>query len=392
MTRFVFFLIALIFAVWLGIHIQADPGYALFSYGHWSVEMPLWLAILILVLLFIIIHWLTRLCHFSSSVSGRVRMWSSKRRLRNAQHRTSQGLIDLSEGNWRRAEKNLVKAANDGDAPLINFLAAAKAAQEQGAYERRDNYLRKAHNMNPDAKIAVELTQAQLQIHHKQLEQALATLRHLRELSPKHSFVLKLLKSVYFELKDWKSLVELMPELRRAQVDDPLMLNDIEELAYSNLFTEASLKEPETIDTLWNELPKNLKAKPAFISLYTEHLLRTQQNESAEKLIRESLKRDWDKDLVKLYGSIPDVDHKKQLFIAETWLKTNKGDHDLLLVLGRLSKLNQLWGKARSYFEASIAIKPSTEAYFELGQLFEQLNEVPMALDCYRKAAALKSC
>jgi len=104
------------------------------------------------------------------------------------------------------------------------------------------------------------------------------------------------------------------------------------------------------------------------------------------------LKKDWDKDLVKLYGSIPDVDHKKQLFIAETWLKTNKGDHDLLLILGRLSKLNQLWGKARSYFEASIAIKPSTEAYFELGQLFEQLNEVAMALDCYRKAAGLKSC
>lgn len=390
MVRFIFFVVALIFAVWIGIHIQSDPGYALFSYGHWNIEMPLWLAVLGIFIVIIISHWLMRLCHFSSSVSGRVRIWSSKRRLRNAQHRTSQGLIDLSEGNWRRAEKNLVKAANDGDAPLINFLAAAKAAQEQGAYERRDNYLRKAHNINPDAKIAVELTQAQLQIHHKQLEQAVATLRHLRELAPKHSFVLKLLKSVYVELKDWKSLVELMPQLRKAQIEDPELLDTIEEVAYSNLLTDASLKEPETIQTLWDHLPKNLKNKPAFILRYCEYLLSIHENEAAEKLVRETLKREWDKDLVKLYSSIPDTDYKKQLLVAESWLKTNKGDSELLLCLGRLCKLNQLWGKARSYIEASIAIKATTEAYSELGQLFEQLNDAPMALDCYRKAAGLK--
>lgn len=390
MIRFIFYVVVLIFAVWLGVHIHTNPGYALFSYGHWTIEMPLWIAIAFIVILFVIIHWLTRLCYFSSSMSGRVRLWSSKRRLRNAQHRTSQGLIDLSEGNWRRAEKNLVKAANDGDAPLINFLAAAKAAQEQGAYERRDNYLRKAHNINPDAKIAVELTQAQLQIHHKQLEQAVATLRHLRELSPKHSFVLKLLKSVYFELKDWKSLIDLMPELRRAQVDDPLVLNDLEELAYRNILTDANIKEPETVETLWNALPKNLKAKPFFILRYCEFLLRTEQNEAAEKLIRETLKKDWDKDLIKLYSLVPETDHKKQLLMAETWLKTNKGDPDLLLCLGRLCKLNQLWGKARGYLEASIAIKPTNEAYFELGQLFEHLNDAPMALNAYRKAAGMR--
>lgn len=390
MIRFIFFVVVLIFSVWLGLHIQSDPGYVLISYGHWSIELPLWLTIVLLVLLFLAVHWVLRLCQFSGSVSGRVKHWSNKRKLRNAQYRTSQGLIDLSEGNWRRAEKNLVKAGNDGDAPLINFLAAAKAAQEQGAYERRDNYLRKAHHINPEAKIAVELTQAELQIHHKQLEQALATLCHLRELAPKHNYVLKLLQSVYLELKDWQSLVELTPELRRLKIGTDAELNAIEEMAYEQLLGEASQGDTSEFDRLWTSLPKIFKTKPAFVARYCEHLIAVGKNEETERLIRETLKKEWNKKLITLYSTVPDVDRKKQLLTAEGWLKNNKHDPDLLLCLGRLCKNNQLWGKARSFFESSIEIHPTTEAYAELGQLFEYLNESPMALDCYRKAVALK--
>ena len=73
MMRFIFFVVVLIFAVWLGLHIQSDPGYALFSYGHWTIELPLWLTIVILVLLFFLIHWLLRLFQFGGSV-----FWSCK--------------------------------------------------------------------------------------------------------------------------------------------------------------------------------------------------------------------------------------------------------------------------------------------------------------------------
>jgi HemY protein len=390
MIRFIFFVAVLIFAVWLGLHIHSDPGYALFSYGHWSVELPLWLTVILLVLLIMVTHWILRISQFTGSVSGRVKHWSNKRKLRNAQYRTSQGLIDLSEGNWRRAEKNLVKAANDGDTPLINFLAAAKAAQEQDAYERRDNYLRKAHHINPEAKIAVELTQAELQIHHRQWEQALATLRHLRELAPKHNHVLKLLQSVYLELKDWRSVVEITPELRRLKIGTEAELTAIEEMAYEQILAEASQSNSAEFDVIWANLPKAYKNKSNFAARYCEHLIASKKNNEAEQLIRETLKKEWNKDLVLLYSTIPDVDRKKQLLTAEGWLKNNKHDPDLLLCLGRLCKSNQLWGKARTFFESSIEVHPGTAAYTELGQLFEHLNEIPMALDCYRKALALK--
>jgi HemY protein len=60
-----------------------------------------------------------------------------------------------------------------------------------------------------------------------------------------------------------------------------------------------------------------------------------------------------------------------------------------LLSLGRLCKHNKLWGKARSYLNASIGIKPHSDAYKELGQLLEQLNEHSQAVECYHKGLLL---
>ena len=64
-------------------------------------------------------------------------------------------------------------------------------------------------------------------------------------------------------------------------------------------------------------------------------------------------------------------------------------DGALLLTLGRLCRQQQLWGKARSYLEASLAITPSRAAHIELAQLLDQLEESALATRHYRAAAVL---
>ena len=86
------------------------------------------------------------------------------------------------------SEKNLMRHATDSEMPLITYVAAARAAQLQGEHERRDAHLRRAFEQIPEAHVAVLLTQAELQIAHKQHEQALATLRRLQEVDPDHAF------------------------------------------------------------------------------------------------------------------------------------------------------------------------------------------------------------
>ncbi len=112
------------------------------------------------------------------------KQWNAHRLTQNAQAITRKGLIEYSEGYWQKAQNHLMQALPNADTPLLNYLTAARAAQKMGDSTLRDHYLREAQQSMPEAKIAVELTQAQLQLANNQWEQALATLRHLHDLAP----------------------------------------------------------------------------------------------------------------------------------------------------------------------------------------------------------------
>ncbi len=77
------------------------------------------------------------------------------------------------------------------------YLVAAKAAQELGALDRRDGYLHQALRVAPDAKVAILLTQAELQYEQGQYEYCLVTLHELQKLAPHNRQLLKLSASVY---------------------------------------------------------------------------------------------------------------------------------------------------------------------------------------------------
>jgi HemY protein len=87
------------------------------------------------------------------------------------------------------------------------------------------------------------------------------------------------------------------------------------------------------------------------------------------------LRKRWNPALIRFYGEMVLGNSNKQLLVAENWLQSRPADGELLLSLGRLSMRNKLWGKAREYYEASIKITPSAEAYGELGRLLKQLGD-----------------
>ena len=85
------------------------------------------------------------------------------------------------------------------------------------------------------------------------------------------------------------------------------------------------------------------------------------------------------------------TDLAKQLKQAETWLKPYPEDAALLLTAARLSLANELWGKARSYLESSLALLPTADAYALYGQLLTGLGEDERALLAFRSGLQLVS-
>ncbi len=370
----------------IGVVLSRDIGYVLLSFGNYTVEMSLALLLLLIALLFGLLYFAIRLAVRTLHLPQDVRDWKQRRGSRLAQQAMTRGLLEMSEGNWRGAEKRLVRFADRSETPLLNYLAAARAAQLQGAHDRRDGYIRLAHDAMPSADVAVSLTQAELQLADHQLEQALATLKQLRSVAPKHNYVLRLLRRLYEQLGDWEHLRELLPELRRRKVDDEQDLQRLEVRTHRALLEQAFLARDEhRLGMAWADVPRGLRGNAQLLGDYAGYLQEAGQDQKAERLLRDALKKEWDTGLVETYGLLDIAEPGKQLSAMERFLSQHPDDPTLLLTLGRLSLRAQLWGKARGYLEACIGRNGPAQAFRELGQLLERLDEPDKAIDVYRR-------
>ncbi len=370
----------------IGVVLSQDSGYVLMSFGRYTVEMSLALLLLLVGALFIITYFTIRLVVRTLHLPADVKDWKRRRGSRLAQQAMTRGLLEMSEGNWRSAEKRLVRFADRSETPLLNYLAAARAAQLQGEHERRDGYIRLAHETMPSADVAVSLTQAELQLADHQLEQALATLKHLRSVAPKHTYVLRLLRRLYEQLGDWEHLRELLPELRKRRVDDEASLNLLESRTHRALLEQAFLaNDSQRLSMAWADVPRTLRKDPKVLGEYAGYLQELGEDARAEKLLRESLRAHWDPGLVETYGLLDMPEPGKQLAFLEKMVVDHPDEPMLLLTLGRLSLRAQLWGKARGYLEACISRNGPPQAYRELGQLLERMQESDRAIEVYRR-------
>jgi len=369
---------------------QRDPGYVLINYAGWSVESSLSLFLLSLTIAFAVFYLAIRLLSGTWHLPKRLAYWQRQRRSIRSRLRTNRGLIALAEGNWARAERLLSRAAKASDTPLINYLGAARAAQKQDSELRRDQYLSQAYQSMPEAELAVGLTQADVQLSKGQTEQALATLRHLRSIAPKHAYVLYLLEKLYVKLQSWDDLNDLLPELRRYHVLETEELAALE-IQIHLMRLEAPWESVERLQQCWHEMPKALHHSPQLIQSYAGQLKRLGAEEEAEKVLSGYLKKEWEPQLIRLYGQVKGANLNQQLNIAEHWLKEHEHHPELLLACGRLCLHDKLWGKARSYLEASLGMDARAETCCELGNLLHQLGEKEKASAYFRQGLELAS-
>ena len=123
------------------------------------------------------------------------------------------------------------------------------------------------------------------------------------------------------------------------------------------------------------------------MTAYTRYLLSKQDNTQAEFLLRRCLRKQFNDQLIDIYGLLKDKD--AQLSFAESLLKEQPHSAALFLCLGRLSKTQNLWGKAKLYFEQSIEFGATPAAYLELGKLLEQLSDQAGACTAYQQGLLL---
>ena len=379
-------LLALVIGMLMGPHLAAIPGYVMVGTGQYTVEarLSLTLAMLTVVLLGVLLFGAA--LGTAGSLKGHVRNLVRSRRIRRARLRTQEGIRALTEGRWRDAETMMTEAARASEFKLINYLGAAMAAQELGQLDRRDKHLRMAHVIDPEADLAVGLTEARLHLRSGHYEHALVVLQQLDRVEPRNPAALKLLQHVLRKVGDYNTLERLLPRLRKFDVLPAERLAKVEMEILRHRLGQS--RDVEFLRAFWRSASKAARRDVATFAAYIHALIAADAIHEAERMTRKFIEKAWDKELIALYGDIPGRDAARQLITAEQWALKREPDAVMLLTFSKLAVRAQNWIKAQRYLNQLVRLSPSAEAWLMLADVYERLQEPDQVKACI--SAALK--
>lgn len=393
MTWLIFLLLTAVLGLGLGTLVNTDSGYVLLSWDVYTLETSLWFFILLAILASILFYFIIRSSLLLLGSDWRFHKWNQQRRSQHARRMTTRGFLSLAQGQWSRAERQLTSGAEYSDTPLVNYLAAARAAFEQGKSDAVDELLKEASITTKGSELAVGITQVQLLHSRGQYEQALAVLLRLRQQHNNHAYILKLLVKTYQELEDWVALNDLIPTLKKlaripseklAELEQKVQLQLLERSAHAH-----SDNRVQALKSTFHHFPRAARTSVDIVHRYIELLFEAGEEQLAESELRSALgNKVWHDDLIRWYGRLKGADGKKQLLFAEKQLTERPNNPVLLLVLGRLALRQQQLDKAQDFLKTGLKIKGLPELHAEMGKALLAEGNEHQACEHFRLALA----
>ncbi|MDH4134332.1 MAG: hypothetical protein OEV31_06050, partial [Gammaproteobacteria bacterium] len=320
-----------------------NPGYVLLVREPYVIETSLAVFLLLLTAAFACLYLFARLASRLLHAPRELKRWRQARRSRRSREAFLAGLAQLLRGDNAQAEKSLLVAQHNADAPMLVSLASAIAAQGRQQPDKRDRHLADAHRLAESDALAADLVQARLLIESGQLDAAHGLLNRLVGTPPAPAEAVRLLLQVNRQMEDWQALAQWLPEARRHHLLPVEQIDMLETEAHRELL---SLDLPvgllETLHKAWEAVPTALRQHPAVLAAYARQLLRQNAPDECATLLADALDRRWDESLATLYSEAAVSKPAVQLEVAEEWHTRHGESAGLLLALGRIARRCQL--------------------------------------------------
>ncbi|MCB1603678.1 MAG: heme biosynthesis HemY N-terminal domain-containing protein [Gammaproteobacteria bacterium] len=356
-----------------------DPGYFYIRFAGYEIEMRVIVAFGLLVL-FIFSLWL--LIYFIRFPKRTMRNFSTNRSRKSF----AKGLLALSEGRWKVAEKLLVTSTKNSPTPELGYMAAARAAVAQHKLEQAFDYLDAAES-STDNPLTVDLTRCELWVKIGEFQKAVQLLNRILKSYPNNPRALHILSQAASGSQQWQLLREIMPKVAKLEV---LPVEETNRITRNAILQQLQNAEHENdLQLTWDSLSKEQKSDLQFIQLYAKSGLRLGMHQQIAKLIENSLHKDWSDELLQVWSEL-ELDTHSKIKTAEKWLKKSPDNALLLRILGELCLKNQLWGKAQEYLNKSLDIDADKQTFKLMARYFDLVGEPDNALEAYRHAETSK--
>jgi len=383
-------------AVALVLLARVDSGYVLFFYPPWRVEMSVVFFAVAAAASFLVLYLLFRLLGHALALPATVRAWRARRRGARAHAALAAALQAYYEGRYARAEKEAGIAFDSGPTPGVAALLAARAAHQMRDFERRDRWLERADGSGDALQAARLVSRAELALEDRDFATARDALRNLHGAGPKHVATTRLLLRAERGAGAWDEVLRLASQLSKRDAISPALAEEYKVQATVELLARAA-DDAGAFERRWRGIAAADRAQPRIAAAGARHATALGKAAMAREIIESALAAEWTPQLVSLYGNLPEgVDQEAKILEArarieraERWLLERSRDAQLLAALGRLCAQAELWGKARSFLEASLSFEESRAARVELARLAERLGQSDEAQRHFRRAAEL---
>jgi len=372
-------------AVALTVAARYSPGYVLLVLPSHRVEVSLNFAVVLGLLGFVVAYALVRALSLTLTMPIRAALFRRDQQRMRARRAFQEALRAYLEGRFGRAERAARQALQQNEAVGLSLVIAARSAHELKSFQARDQYLQEMESRAPQDNYLRLMTQAELLLDDRRYHDALQALSRLQD---KHTAALRLELKAQQLARNWDQVLVLLPQLEKRKVFEPALLEQFKRYAQTENLKRKAL-DARALREFWDKLPADDRRDSRIAAAAAQCFISLGGCDEAHRIVEESVEAHWDPTLLPLYVTCLPRDARRHLERAEGWLREHPGDPALLLALGQLCVQQELWGKARSYFEASLAIEPSHTAYVELGKLLERIGKPEEASQVYRKGLEL---
>lgn len=386
-TIFVF-----IAAVALALVLREHNGNVLIAVPPWRIELSLTLAVLLLLALFVIFHVVLRVFGWLGQRPERFRSWRSLRSQKRDYELLESGWINVLEGRYNDAEKELAKLmgrTRSNARKVLAALASARASHHQGHYERRDQALTTARQASGTDTRLLEATStvaAEMYLDQNRPDDALALLQPLQDASSRHLHTTRLLLRAHRQLRNHDRVYELTRLLLRRSVIDRA---EAEQLVETSTAARLHAAGMEGFKPIWNDLKAEERALPDIALAAAAIQSAAGHHDEASRILEAALAVRLDHRLLSAYSQCPPDIVARRLSKAEVWLKSHPDDPALLAALGHLCLTGQLWGQGEHYLLRSMSLRSDVRIHALLGNLYDRLGRPDDAMKYWRLASGV---
>lgn len=380
------FLIIAVLAIALAMAGRYDPGYVVLVYPPWRMEVSFISFVLMLVALVVSGVVLLRLAVLTFNLPGIVRAQRERRAAKKRDENFVGGLRAYTEYRYQDAEQSLGQWQGDDARLGLARVLAARAAQEMRALPQRERHIQEA--VEHGAELAAQLYEAEARLDAKDAAAALVAINRAKDVAPQHTALLRLELKARQMTGQWDEVERLLDALQRSNALEPGVAAQLRRMAYAeNLKRRAG--DDRGLREYWKRVPGDFKTDSWVARAAARAFMRHGGGDTALDVLEAALSREWNGDLVALYGEVRGSNPARQIEQAEKWLHAQPRDAQLLLALAQLCSVQQLWGKAQSYLEASLAISATAEGHIRMAELKTHSGQPGEACLHYQKALAL---